>query len=261
MNSRSCTTNPITLSLLSKGMFGATSSDVLTLVNEVLTNALKVPRQKFVKVVCDVITNAKARNLKEIHFVDRTDQVLTLLGGAFLQKIISKTNKEFLDVVRVDEGLVSRTIQKRLERKQKETQIDDKVKVFIQCDEITMVKADAIVCPNDRKLSCSTGPAKDIADSAGSDYKKRCKDAARKRIPKSSDVICIHTDKLGDIINVIIPRLRLFSKLNRTTKDESYKNLLRASFKNALEEARKCGASSLAIYPLGAGKYSVLCRG
>ena len=219
-----------------------------------ILSVLEVQRQHIADLICEVITNAKMKNIREIHLVDNADRLLSPLAGAFLKKNNNKSCNHLLDVIRLDKESVSNAIQKCVKWEQKVTEISDGLKVSFRCDNIANVKADAIVCPNDQKLSCSTGPAKHIADSVGIWYKWTCKEAARRRTLHGSDVFSIYTLTHGIIINVIVPRLRSSLRKTRMSENEAYKDLLERSYEKGINEAKICGASSLALYPLGAGK-------
>lgn len=244
--------NSLAMPALISGNTAMPAHDVAPIIRDTLASMFTVPEQEFAKIVCQVLLNTNSRTLKEIHIVDNRDSVLTLIADEFRQKCSGHPENGLLNVIRLGQNMVSSTIGRRIAGRLKELVIDNRVKVFVSTEDMTRLKVDAIVCPNDKMLSCSTGLAKDIAAMAGREYKTRCSEAARTKELSPSDVVCINTDDLGIIINVVVPKLQKSFWTYTESDDYVYRELLQASFQNAIDEARKCDASSLAIYPLGA---------
>lgn len=219
-----------------------------------LANVFNVPKHEVARIICEVLASSNSINLKEVHLVSTMDHILPLIGGAFLEMSREEPSNEYPNVTQVDQNVITSAMRRRLKRKPSQLAIGDRVKVFISCDDITKLKVDAIVCSNDKQLSCSKGLAKRIAKLIGKQYKKKCKQAARGNILHTSDAVSIKTNRLGVIINVVVPRLSRLTKKIKKHDADTYKNLLSASFKKAFDEARKCGVSCLAVSPLGAGK-------
>ena len=204
------------------------------------------------RILCESLASAETNNLKVIYLVDETDELLTLIGGYFLQMSRKKPHHDLHDVTELSHDVVSSKIEECLKRRRKELLIHNQLKIFVYCDDIMMVHTDAVVCYNDDKLSCSSGLAKHIADSMGKSYKGQCSEAARSKKLEPSDVVSIKTEKNGVIINVVVPRCPAG---NRKSDGDAYTQSLRTSFQNAIDEAKKCGVSSLALSPLGAGEF------
>lgn len=211
-----------------------------------------MPKQDVARIICEVLSAIKCTELQEVHLVDLSDQILPIIAGRFSQ--MHESPEEFHAITELGIDVVSSAIEKRVKPKQSETTSQGRVQVFISCGDITKLQADAIVCSNDKKLSCSSGLAKDIAVLAGYRYKERCKEAAEEKKLHSSDAVSIRTDDLGIIINVVVPSLKKFSWKVKKPDSGVYKRVLRTSYQNALDEARKSGVTSLAISPLGTGK-------
>ncbi|KAK2156912.1 hypothetical protein LSH36_202g06003 [Paralvinella palmiformis] len=212
----------------------------------VSSGIFRVPKDEVARIICEVLTTADTKYLKQVHIVDITDQVLPLIAGAFLKK-----NKQ--DSV-IDLPLV---IILNQEECQKGTLlIHNRVKVYISCNDITKVKADAIVCSNDVNLSSSSGLAKKIADLCGKDYRKQLEQAAKNNNLRPADVFCLRSDKLGLVINAVVPRLKSLL-IKRNYEDGAFKELLSATFHNAIDNANKHEVSCLAISPLGSDQQAV----
>lgn len=222
-----------------------------------LTKVFNVPSHEVARVICEVIATANPKYLKEVHLVDIVDDTLSLIGGTFLQSCRQGSPNASDDVIELDHEVIFSTIQRRLTIKTHDPSIYDGVKVFISYGDIINLKADAIVCANDNKLSCSSGVAKKIANLVGGEYKEQCRQTAKDMNLHSSDVVTIKTKQFGSIINVVVPSLTRLSKTLTKSQINSYKKLLTAVFENAFEEARTFDVSCLAISPLGAGKYSL----
>jgi len=233
--------------------------NVAAVIRDTLTRIFTIPERELARTICEVLININSQSVNEIHLVNTTDRVLSLIRDTFLEMNESNQQKSLLSAIELGGKTVSSTIEKRIKRRPDELLIHNRVKVFIYCADITKLKVDAIVCPNDENLSCSTGLSRELADLAGTAYTKRCRDAARSKTLKPSEVVSIRTEDYGLIINVIMPHLNSSFWTYTTFDDYLYREVLHISFQNAIKEARKCGVSSLAICPIGAGKVYMDC--
>ena len=211
-----------------------------------------MPKDEVARIICEVLTTADTKYLKQVHIVDITDQVLPLIAGAFLKKNKQDSVIDLPLVIILNQDELSSAIQ---ECQKGTLLIHNRVKVYISCNDITKVKADAIVCSNDVNLSSSSGLAKKIADLCGKDYRKQLEQAAKNNNLRPADVFCLRSDKLGLVINAVVPRLKSLL-IKRNYEDGAFKELLSATFHNAIDNANKHEVSCLAISPLGSGKSS-----
>jgi len=228
--------------------------NVAAVIRDTLTSIFTIPERVLTKAICEVLININTQNVNEIHLVHISDPILSLIRDIFIEINESKRPNGLLNVIELGEEMVSTAIEKRLKGKPDELLIHNKVKVFIYCADIAKLNVDAIVCPNDEKLSCSSGLSKELADRAGTVYKKRCRKAAKGKTLMASDVVSINTKKHGVIINVVVPHLRTSLVKDRHAEKYNYGDSLRMSFQNAIAEARKGDIRVLAMHPLGAGK-------
>ena len=216
-------------------------------------NLFSVPKHEVARIIYEALLNTDTSNLKVIHLVDNTDKILSLVANRFNHISKQKPSNDLPRVTKLDEDVVSFKIHTYKKKELKRLLLDNRIKVFIYHGDITKATVDAILCSNDEGLSCSAGIAKIMANLAGDVYKKRCQEEARRQKLKASDVVPIMTENYGIIINAILPRLTDLSSKRTSHDDGAYKQLMERTFKNAFEEARNYGVSSLAMVPLGAG--------
>jgi len=201
----------------------------------------------------EVLTNIKTNNLREIHLVDVIDQVISLIPNTFVTIDKDNESDDLHKMTELTDDIVASTIWKRTEGSLKPVQIQKGIQVFFYQTDMPQLKADAVVCPNDETLSCSTGVAKNIADLVGNDYKMCCQEAVKNREIHPSDVVSINTDNLGIIINAIVAPLTSFSKKDQEPDYDGYKEMLNKTFQGVIDEVERHGVSYVAMSNIGPG--------
>jgi O-acetyl-ADP-ribose deacetylase (regulator of RNase III) len=194
------------------------------------------------------------QSLQEIHLVDVTDLMLNLMSAAFLQRISSSTTSSG-DVIELGKDTVETTIQRRKCVLPKGFLIHDQVQLFIHPCDITKLKVDAIVCSADKTLSCSTGLAKFIADIAGKDFKDTCHKYSKAHKLGPSDVVPMPAHNLPVVFHAVAPRLGGSWRYVSQNDVGTFKELLSTTFYNVLAKGTHSNLQTLAIPPIGAGKF------
>ena len=218
----------------------------------IILGTFGVPRLEAAQIVFEVLTTAKTKYLKEIHLIHiKGLLLLSAIGEVFCRKC----TEEPQNCAVLDENKLIRLLRKR----SRDTDAGERftpntIKVILARKNEPFEDADAIICPNDEKLSCSLGSAKAIAQSDGSGYQRRCDEAARQRSLHASDVVAVESEVFGTVINAVVPQLGTAAEQLQNAEQLSYKTLLRKTLKNAADEAMKSDCATLAIIPLGAGK-------
>ena len=191
--------------------------------------------------------------MKEIHLICAADNVLPVFVDAFLA--ISKTKSELPQVNELSEDEVSTGLRMRIAKKFKDLVLNERVLALLSWDDITKLNVDAIVCSNDKRLSCSRGLSKQIAELLGREYKEFCRRVAKEKKLYPSDVVSIKTKDHGIIINVIVHDLQSSFRTYVKYNDVAYTELKHKSYRNVFTEAKRHGVTRLAIKPVGAGTF------
>ena len=201
-----------------------------------------------------MVTNANTQFLKEIHIVLPRDDMLLAIGAAFLEKKIKKPWKDQSSVVELDQYDVYLAIDRRLKQNTSEFFILNEVNVFISSIDIMKLKADAIVCLNDERLSSSTGLANELSSRAGTKYRDKCEELARRKQFQPSEVVCIETEKFGLVINAIVPDLVTGSDTDKEDGDGTCKEMLLKIYQNIMNEVRCRDIYSVVMSPIKPGR-------
>jgi len=191
--------------------------------------------------------------------VGNVDETLLCIRDGFLDIMKEPVPKTEFNIIELDQRTVNFVIDKSLTTAPKALLVDH-IKVFIYSGEITKVRADAIVCSNDAKLSCLTRDAKCIADLAGNEYRKQCRLVSEAKDLQPSDVVSISTKNVGVVLNAVVPHLtKSFWKFTKFD-DYVYMQVLYITIMNVIDEACKRGVSYLAMPLLSAGKLCICCN-
>lgn len=210
------------------------------------------PKEDVARVMCDALTGTNTKNLKEIHIVDDTDEMLLLITKEIEQAIREKAKSGSLQLDRLPADVVSSMVQQSRTGALKPFLVHDGVKIFMRDSPIGNIKADAFVCPNDENLSGSTGAAKAVSDFVGNQYTQGCKQALDKaKKLKPGDILSVNTERIGLIINAITPQYPSSSAPTTHEDDRLYEQVLGKALENAFKAANEHNVSSLAVLPVG----------
>ena len=224
--------------------------------------------EEYARAVYDYSSNPNRLTvLKEIHFVDISEEMLNETKKAFQTVLYGTDTRESKDN-RDGHAKYDSTNYRKVEDQRPKHQypkwykrydkwvfeLKQDFRVVIYTDNITQFNTGAIACSQDANLRCTGGIAKALSKMAGSSFQENLKRIQRKGMKlKTGDVVITEPGNLNCVAIYHIVSPDFTTQIGQKACDGFLKDF-HTGYVNCLHEVRKRGVSKIAIPLFGCGK-------